>query len=303
MTLLRGVKIGAYEIVSPFSRGGTGEVYLAKDLKLGRDAAIKVFKEGLASEPERMKRFEQEARSASALNHPNIITVYDIGVHNASPFIAMELIEGRSLRDILSAEPLPNSMLLDYTTQLANGLARANAAGIVHGALMPENLMVTSDESVKILDFGLGGLIQDTLDAELVKDITRTEMILGSMAYMSPEQVSGRKVGFRSDQFSFGAIVYEMASAKAAFRRKTASQTLTAIIEDEPEPITHLNPDVTTQLPTIVSRCLDKRPDARYGSTQELYSELKRIPKAPSSFTTLMEMLRTSIKKHFDTHE
>jgi serine/threonine-protein kinase len=187
-------------------------------------------------------------------------------------------------------------MLLDYTTQLANGLARANASGIIHDALMPENLMVTSGESLKIFDFGLNGLIQDTLNAELVKDITYTETILGSMAYMSPEQVSGRKVSFRSDQFSLGAIVYEMAGGRAAFQRGTASETIKAIIENEPEPLNHLNPDVTSQLPAIVARCLDKRPDARYGSTQELAKELMSIPEAPSSFTTLMKMLRKGLK-------
>src|SRR5512134_968156 len=218
MTLSAGSRLGSYEILSPLGAGGMGEVYRAKDAKLGREAAVKVLPEALAADPERRQRFEQEARSASALNHPNILTIYDIGQTNGTVYIAMELVEGKTLRElVVSGEPLPTKKLLDVAVQTAEGLAKAHSAGIVHRDLKPENLMVSKDGFVKILDFGLAKLVEPVTDGASVLPTaapspTQPGTVLGTAGYMSPEQASGQSIDFRSDQFSLGTILYEMAS-------------------------------------------------------------------------------------------
>jgi serine/threonine protein kinase len=286
MTFMRGVRIGSYEIISPIGRGIRGEIYIAKDSKLDRNVAIKVLREELATDPERFRRFELEARAASALGHPNIITVYDIGEHNARPFIAMEHLEGQTLREILAEGALLNKELLDYATQVAEGIAEAHTVGIVHRNLKPENLLVADDDLVKILDFGLAQLTADSIDSQAETSIN---------GYLSPEQAAGGEVEYRSDQFSFGTLLYEMATGKEAFRRETAKQTRAAILEAEPEPITGLNPEVPSELTAVVERCLAKQPGERYDSTQDLARELASFQK--SSFTALLEMLR-GFKRH-----
>ncbi len=274
-----GTRLGSYEIVASIGAGGMGEVYRAKDLKLGRDVAIKVLPKEFASDPERLRRFEQEARAASALNHPNIITIHDIGEQDGTHYIAMELVEGKTLRQVLEDGPVPTTKMLDFASQVGQGLAKAHAAGIVHRDLKPDNLMVTNDGFVKILDFGLVKLSSqpsnpDSQMATMSKMRTQEGVILGTVQYMSPEQAVGRTVDFRSDQFSFGSILYEIATGKRAFERESFAQTLTAIIENDPEPATALNPNLPKHLGVILKRCLAKDPSERYESTHELASEV-----------------------------
>jgi Tol biopolymer transport system component len=258
-----------------------GEVYRAKDTRLGREIAIKVLPEELASDRERLARFEQEARAASALNHPNILTVYDIGSEEGRSYIAMELVEGKSLREILDSGLLPLRKGLDLAAQIADGLAKAHSAGIVHRDLKPENVMVSKDGFAKILDFGLAKLAPTTREdlSSLPTSAPETTpgVVLGTVGYMSPEQAAGRLVDYRSDQFSFGAIGYEMATGKKPFARGTSAETLTAIIREEPEAIGELNPKIPVPVRWIVDRCLAKDPEDRYASTKDLARDLKSV--------------------------
>ena len=209
MTLSAGTRLGPFEILAPIGAGGMGEVYRARDTRLGREVAVKVLSAEFAADADRRKRFEQEARSASALNHPNIVTIHEIGVSAETIFIAMELVDGRTLRDVLLAGPVPVRRMLDLGYQMADGLARAHAAGIVHRDLKPENVMVSKDGAVKILDFGLAKLLkeqpQDTSNVPTAQ-ATQAGMVLGTVGYMSPEQASGKPLDFRSDQFALGSI-------------------------------------------------------------------------------------------------
>ncbi len=281
MSLPNGARLGPYEITGRIGAGGMGEVYRARDSRLGRDVAIKILPEDLSSDPDRRSRFEQEARSASALNHPNIVTVHDIGTSNSTIYIAMELVEGRTVRELVVEGPLPTKKLLSIAAQAADGLARAHSAGIVHRDLKPENLMVTKEGFVKILDFGLAKLVAPIEDgaSELATmgaaPGTQPGVVLGTVGYMSPEQASGAAADFRSDQFALGAILYEMATGKRAFARGTAVETLSAIIRDDPEPIGRVNPAAPPPLRWIVDSCLQKDPDERYASTRDLARDLK----------------------------
>jgi Tol biopolymer transport system component len=270
-------RLGPYEIVSLLGRGGMGEVYRATDGRLGRAVAIKVLAKEFAADPTLVGRFKQEARAASALNHPNITTVYDIGEIDASFYIAMELVDGTTLRELLASGPLPTRRLLQIATQVTDGLAKAHAAGIVHRDLKPENIMVTKDGLAKILDFGLAKLIQPLDDAATVARATEPGVILGTVGYMSPEQASGHEVGLESDQFSWGAILYEMATGRHAFKLSTPVETLAAIIREEPARIDALNPKVPLPLRWVVERCLAKNPVERYASTRDLARDLQRL--------------------------
>jgi len=283
VTLAAGTRLGPYEIVSPIGAGGMGEVYRARDERLGRDVAIKVLPAEVASDDERLKRFEKEARSASALNHPNIVTVYDIGTSDGTSWIAMERVEGETLRKLLSGGALPLKKLLACAAQVAEGLAKAHATGIVHRDLKPENVMVTKDGTVKILDFGLAKLTSPSPESgELthsptVSAATEAGVVLGTIGYMSPEQTLGEAIDFRSDQFAFGAILYEMAAGKRAFARATSPETMAAIIRDEPEPLATAAPDTPIPLRWIVERCLAKDREERYASTKDLARDLARL--------------------------
>jgi serine/threonine-protein kinase len=285
MALEPGARLGPYEVVSPLGAGGMGEVYRARHLKLGRDVAIKVLPEELASDPERRQRFEREARAASALNHPNVVTIHDIDERGGIHYIAMELVKGRTLRELLDQGPLPLGRLLALARQVATGLARAHAAGIVHRDLKPENVMVTDDGLVKILDFGLAKLAPEATEAgsqvSTVEQATRAGVVLGTVPYMSPEQAAGRRVDLRSDQFSFGSILYEMATGRRAFRKDTSPQTLAAIIEGEPVPARRLNPALPESLVALVERCLAKDPEGRFVSTRELAAALEAVSETP----------------------
>jgi Tol biopolymer transport system component/predicted Ser/Thr protein kinase len=283
MALTPGSRLGSYEILAPLGAGGMGEVYRATDTKLGRDVAIKVLPTAAASDPDRRQRFEQEARSASALNHPNILTVYDIGESDGTVFIAMELVEGKTLRElVVSGEPLSTKKLLDFAVQISEGLAKAHAAGIVHRDLKPENLMVSRDGFVKILDFGLAKLTEPVSEGAsalptAVASPTQPGTVMGTVGYMSPEQASGQLVDFRSDQFTFGAILYELATGQRAFQRKTGAETLVAIIREEPSPLQELAPKAPAPVRWIVERLLAKDPEERYASTKDLARDLRNV--------------------------
>ena len=283
MSLSAGSRLGPYEILAPVGAGGMGEVYRARDTRLGREVAIKVLPSALGSDPERLKRFEREARSASSLNHPNIVTIYDIGSANSVSYIAMELVSGEPLRALLTEGAVPVRRLLQIGTQVAEGLAKAHAAGIVHRDLKPENVMVTEDGLVKILDFGLAKLTQPegssggTTMAPTVSGGTEEGMILGTVGYMSPEQATGGSIDYRSDQFSFGSILYEMATGRRAFQRASAPQTLAAIIQEEPEAIAAIDPKIPAPLRWIIERCLNKEVRKRFASTDDLASDLATV--------------------------
>jgi eukaryotic-like serine/threonine-protein kinase len=298
LSLTPGTRLGAYEILAPLGAGGMGEVYRARDPKLGREIAIKVLPTEISDDAGRRQRFEQEARSASALNHPGIITIYDIGSDGGVTYIAMELVEGRTLRDVLAEGPLSTKKILEIGAQAADGLAKAHAAGIVHRDLKPENLMISKDGFAKILDFGLAKLTSERpLDAAgreqaaasehpmarhnetAISTLLGTEpgTVMGTAGYMSPEQAGGQPLDFRSDQFTLGAILYEMATGERAFRRKTGAETLVAIIREDPAPIGQLSPKTPAPLRWIIERCLAKDPDERYASTRDLARELKTV--------------------------
>lgn len=277
-----GSQLGPYTIVAALGAGGMGEVYRAKDPRLKREVAIKILPQDAIANPEREKRFELEAQAASALNHPNILSIYDIGTENGTGYIVSELIEGESLRKEIEKGLIPSKTLLDIATQIADGLTAAHQAGIVHRDLKPENIMVTNEGRVKILDFGLAkltGLETGEEDSETVsRALTSAGMIQGTVPYMSPEQASGKKVDFRSDQFSFGSILYEMATGKRPFAAGSAAQTLSAIIGDEPEPIVSINPKIPAPIRWVIERCMAKEARQRYDSTADLFRELRTLP-------------------------
>ena len=259
-----------------------GEVYRARDTRLGREVAIKVLPTELAADRERLKRFEKEARSASSLNHPSIVTIYEIGQADSVSYIAMELVEGKTLRDLVASGSLPVKRLLQIGTQVAEGLARAHEAGIVHRDLKPENLMVTKDGLVKILDFGLAKLTYagpgSGAETNLpTQTATTPGVVMGTVSYMSPEQASGQSVDYRSDQFSLGSILYEMVTGVKPFRKDNAAEIMAAIIRDEPAPISQLRAETPAPLCWTIERCLSKEPRGRYSSTEDLARELQTL--------------------------
>jgi predicted ATPase len=281
MALTSGAKLGPYEIVGPLGAGGMGEVYRARDARLDRSVAIKILPAAFSTDSDRLHRFEQEARSASALNHPNIVTIYALGLDASTHYIAMELVEGKTLRELLASGLLPIRKAIEIAAQVAEGLAKAHEAGITHRDLKPENLMVSHDGVVKILDFGLAKLAPPNgelsdMSTTLARQ-TQLGLVLGTVEYMSPEQASGHRLDFRSDQFSFGSVLYEMVTGKRAFQRSTAAETLVAILREQPELIGGQNPDVPAPLCWVIERCLTKEVDKRYASTRDLARELAAI--------------------------
>src|SRR5580693_5514563 len=279
--LAPGTKLGPYEIVGALGAGGMGEVYRARDARLDRIVAIKILPAALATADDHLHRFEREARSASALNHPNIVTIHELGRDGSVHYIAMELVEGATVRDLLKAGPVPIRQAIDIGAQIAEGLAKAHESGIAHRDIKPGNLMVTADGFVKILDFGLAKLVPageelSQLHTRASSD-TRSGVILGTPEYMSPEQASGLPLDFRSDQFSLGLVLYEMVTGKRAFRRSTAAETLVAVLRDQPDPVATLAPDAPAPLAWAIERCLAKEPEKRYASTRDLAHELAAI--------------------------
>jgi predicted ATPase/serine/threonine protein kinase len=282
MALAAGTRFGAYEILSPLGAGGMGEVYRARDSRLGREVALKVLPDHLARDRERLQRFEQEARSASALNHPNIVTIYELGQVDSICFIAMELVEGDTLRRLLAAGPVPLRKVIQIAAQVADGLAKAHEAGILHRDLKPENLMVSRDGLVKILDFGLAKLTaplgaDPSSTSTLGGPQTGTGVLVGTVGYMSPEQASGRPLDFRSDQFALGLVLYESAAGRPAFRRGSAAETLAAVLRDDPEPVSAVNRQAPAPLCWVIERCLAKEPGERYASTRDLARDLAAL--------------------------
>jgi Tol biopolymer transport system component len=271
VSLPTGARIGPYEIVGWLGAGGMGEVYRARDSRLGRDVAIKLIPETFAADQSRLHRFEQEARAAGQLNHPNILAVYDVGTHDGAPYIVSELLEGESLRSRLRGAALGLRKAVDYARQTAEGLAAAHDKGIVHRDLKPDNLFITSDGRVKILDFGIAKLTRPDDDSARHTSLpTETEagMVVGTPGYMSPEQVRGDAVDHRSDLFSFGSILYEMLAGRPAFIRETAADTMSAILKEEPPEA--LPTTVPPALERIVSRCLEKTRETRFQSARDL---------------------------------
>jgi serine/threonine protein kinase/Tol biopolymer transport system component len=282
----QGTTFGAYRILAPLGRGGMGEVYRARDTRLGRDVALKVIREDSAGYPHRVMRFEQEARAASSLNHPNIVVIYEAGdamlPGRTEPlrYLAMELLDGKPLASLLTGEPLPLRRVLDWASQLADGLARAHESGILHRDLKPSNVLVTSEGRVKILDFGLAKLrepLEEDTEFPTAAGETLTEpgIAVGTVGYMSPEQTRGEPATAASDQFSFGCILYEMLTGRPAFGRKSKAETLSAILRDEPPSIEESNPNVPAPIRWIVERCLAKSPADRYVSTRDLAREIQ----------------------------
>ncbi|HEU4520722.1 MAG TPA: protein kinase [Thermoanaerobaculia bacterium] len=279
MRVEAGVRVAAFEILAPIGAGGMGEVYRARDTRLDRDVAIKFLLDRHARDADSLRRFEREARSASALNHPNIVTVFEIGTFEDAPFIAMEIVEGTLLRNLLRQGPLPLRKLLNVATQIAEGLAAAHEAGILHRDLKPENVIVGRNGIVKILDFGLARKVRQASSGEQTEELVTNHdgRMLGTAAYMSPEQISGAPLTFRSDQFSFGAMLYEMATGRRPFARDSTAETLYAIAHDDPEPLQQVQPQLPAPLCWLVERCLAKDADDRYASTRDLARELQTI--------------------------
>jgi serine/threonine protein kinase len=272
--LAANTTLSHYTIISKIGEGGMGQVYRARDSRLDREVAIKILPQNYSSDADRLKRFEQEARATSALNHPNILTVFDIGTHAGAPFIVSELLAGEELRDQLKAGPLTQRSVIDLAQQIAQGLAAAHGKGITHRDLKPENLFVTTDGRLKILDFGLAKLRpqrnETSSEVATAKQITGPGTVMGTVAYMSPEQVRGQDVDHRSDIFSFGSILYEMLTGERAFRRETTAETMTAILKEEPTDFVEINEKINPALLRIVRRCLEKNPERRFQSASDL---------------------------------
>ncbi len=281
MPLTSGTKLGPYEITAPLGAGGMGEVYRARDTRLGRDVALKILPESLSPQSDRLRRFEQEARAVAALNHPNILAVFDIGQHEGLPFLVSELLEGETLRAGLERGVLPQRKTIDFGVQIAHGLAAAHEKGIVHRDLKPENIFVTKDGRIKILDFGLAKLVQtaeaDPDEITLTGSNTVAGVVMGTASYMAPEQVRGETIDPRTDIFAFGAVLYEMLFGQRAFRRDTPAETMTAVLKDDPPEVSGPARMVSPALDRTVRRCLEKNPEQRFQSARDLSFALSAL--------------------------
>ena len=306
MPIAAGTRLGPYEVTALIGAGGMGEVYRARDPRLERDVAIKVLPPEFAADPDRLRRFEQEARTVAALNHPNILALFDIGTHKGAPYLVTELLEGASLRERLGGGPLPLGTVVELAAQLASGLAAAHAKGIVHRDLKPENVFVTRDGHVKILDFGLAKHFaavpsgpQTELPTQDASRGTQAGVLLGTVGYMSPEQVRGEPADARSDIFSFGCVLYEMLGGRPAFRKDSAVETLHAILKEDPLPLA--SPSGSSSGPPspavqrIVRRCLEKRPEDRFASASDLHFALQSLLQLPGLESVSQEPPRKSI--------
>ncbi len=280
MALAAGKTLGQYEIRSPLGAGGMGEVYRAHHKRLDRDVAIKVLPEYLTSDPDRLRRFEQEARATAALNHPNILAIFEMDTHGTVSYLVEELLDGDTLREPLRRGPIPLRKAIDYAVQIAHGLSAAHDKGIVHRDLKPENLFITKDERVKILDFGLAklGPTKDASGQEpTVTQRTEPGLVLGTPGYMSPEQVRGEIVDHRTDIFAFGTVLYEMVSGKQPFRKPTSAETMTAILNEEPPSLSQISATTPPGLQRVVHRCLEKNSEQRFHSAHDLAFALEAL--------------------------
>jgi eukaryotic-like serine/threonine-protein kinase len=287
MALNSGTKLDPYEIISPLGAGGMGEVYRARDSRLGRDVALKILPDSFSQNVDRLNRFAQEARAVAALNHPNILAVFDLGQYNGSPFLVSELLEGETLRAALDRGALPQRKTIEYGVQIAHGLAAAHEKGIVHRDLKPENIFITKDGRVKILDFGLAKLAQNlgNMEVTLTSSHTAAGVVMGTASYMAPEQVRGEPADPRTDIFAFGAVLYEMLSGVRAFRRDTAAETMTAVLKDDPPELSDPGRPVSPTLERIVRRCVEKSVDQRFQSARDLSFALSALSGSESAAT------------------
>jgi serine/threonine protein kinase/Tol biopolymer transport system component len=285
MPLASGTRLSQYEILSPLGAGSMGEVYRARDTRLDRDVAIKVLPELASSEPERLQRFETEAKAAAALSHPNILAVYQMGTYAGVPYLVSELLEGKTLTESVRRGPLPLRKAIDYGVQIARGLAAAHEKGIVHRDLKPDNLFVTKDDRIKILDFGLAKVMEPKgLAINAAPTLTLPGVAMGTIGYMSPEQVRGLATDYRTDIFALGAILYEMVMGKRTFERPTSADTMSAILNEEPAPISELAPETPVALQKVVLRCLEKNAEQRFQSASDLAFALEAL--SESAVTT-----------------
>ena len=291
MSFAPGAKLDSYEILGLLGVGGMGEVYRARDSVLKREVAIKVLPAFIPHDPERLRRFEQEAQAAAALNHPNILAVYQFGAFSGTPYLVTELLEGETLRRQLERAPIPTLKSIEYAVQIALGLGAAHEKGIVHRDLKPENLFVTKDGRIKILDFGLAKLMQTSAsadgDAPTLTQQTDPGMVMGTAGYMSPEQVRGTNVDHRADIFAFGAILYEMLSGNRAFRGATGIETMNAILNQDPPAISQVMPMAPPGLQKVVRRCLEKNPDQRFQSAHDLAFALEALSESGDTASPL----------------
>jgi len=291
--LSSGARLGRYEVIAPLGAGGMGEVYRARDTQLGREVALKVLHEEVARDPDRLRRFEREARAVAALNHPHILTVHDVGAHEGTPYVVSELLEGENLREVLARRSPTQRQILGWAVQIARGLAAAHQKSIVHRDLKPENVFLTTDGRVKILDFGLAKLAPGaSLDSEgpTSSSPTQAGVLMGTVPYMSPEQVQARAVDGRSDIFSFGVVLYEMLARRHPFRRESLAGTLSAILHDDPPDLASVDRTLPPALDGIVRRCLAKLREERFQGAHDLALALEAVLQAPTGAAFLQQV-------------
>ena len=273
MSLAPGTTLGPYEILAELGSGGMGEVYRATDTRLDREVAVKVLPDEVSDDPQALARFEREAKAIAALSHPNILAIYDVGRQQDVSFAVTELLEGETLRARLQGGALPPRKAVAYATQLAEGLAAAHERGITHRDVKPENVFITRDGRVKLLDFGLARTLETdegVAEAETRLDATQPNTVLGTLGYMSPEQVRGERADARSDVFAFGVVLYEMLGGRRAFRGRSAAETMSAVLRDDPPALSRVGVAVPSRLERIVGRCLEKSPGERFQSARDL---------------------------------
>lgn len=305
MALVSGTRLGPYEIQSPIGAGGMGEVYRAVDSRLGRAVAVKILPAQFSSSPDRLRRFEREARAAGVLNHPNILDIHDVGTHDGVPYVVSELLEGETLREHLGTVLLPPRKVIDYALQVAHGLSAAHHKGIVHRDLKPENLFITRDGRVKILDFGLAKLTQPATESEkqtnlpTVSQDTEPGKVMGTVGYMSPEQILGKPADHRSDIFTFGTILYEMLSGKRAFYGESSVETMNAILKQDVPQLSKLEPDLPPAVQQIVNHCLEKKPEERFQSAQDLAFALQTLSGITATSKALSQESAQSARRRF----